>query len=150
MKCPYCDSENTKVIDSRSYSEGYSIKRRRACNDCKKRFTTYEKVEEVPFYVVKKDNSREKFDREKVMKGLIRATVKRNISMEALETIILYIEKQLQNSLNNEISTRDLGELIMEKLKYLDEVAYVRFASVYKDFKDIKSFIEIVEDIKKR
>ncbi|GLI56154.1 transcriptional repressor NrdR [Propionigenium maris DSM 9537] len=150
MKCPYCDSENTKVIDSRSYSEGYSIKRRRACNDCKKRFTTYEKVEEVPFYVVKKDNSREKFDREKVMKGLIRATVKRNISMEALETFILDIEKQLQNSLNNEISTRDLGELIMEKLKYLDEVAYVRFASVYKDFKDIKSFIEIVEDIKKR
>ncbi len=150
MKCPYCDSENTKVIDSRSYSEGYSIKRRRACNDCKKRFTTYEKVEEVPFYVVKKDNSREKFDREKVMKGLIRATVKRNISMEALETFILDIEKQLQNSLNNEISTMDLGELIMEKLKYLDEVAYVRFASVYKDFKDIKSFIEIVEDIKKR
>jgi len=150
MKCPYCDSENTKVIDSRSYSEGYSIKRRRACNDCKKRFTTYEKVEEVPFYVVKRDNSREKFDREKVMKGLIRATVKRNISMEALETFILDIEKQLQNSLNNEISTTDLGELIMEKLKYLDEVAYVRFASVYKDFKDIKSFIEIVEDIKKR
>jgi len=150
MKCPYCDSENTKVIDSRSYSEGYSIKRRRACNDCKKRFTTYEKVEEVPFYVVKRDNSREKFDREKVMKGLIRATVKRNISMEALETFILDIEKQLQNSLNNEISTMDLGELIMEKLKYLDEVAYVRFASVYKDFKDIKSFIEIVEDIKKR
>jgi len=150
MKCPYCDSEDTKVIDSRSYSEGYSIKRRRACNDCKKRFTTYEKVEEVPFYVVKKDNSREKFDREKVMKGLIRATVKRSISMEALETFILDIEKQLQNSLNNEISTMDLGELIMEKLKYLDEVAYVRFASVYKDFKDIKSFIEIVEDIKKR
>ncbi len=150
MKCPYCDSENTKVIDSRAYSEGYSIKRRRACNDCKKRFTTYEKVEEVPFYVVKRDNSREKFDREKVMKGLIRATVKRNISMEALETFILDIEKQLQNSLNNEISTMDLGELIMEKLKYLDEVAYVRFASVYKDFKDIKSFIEIVEDIKKR
>ena len=150
MKCPYCDSENTKVIDSRSYSEGYAIKRRRACNDCKKRFTTYEKVEEVPFYVVKRDNSREKFDREKVMKGLIRATVKRNISMEALETFILDIEKQLQNSLNNEISTTDLGELIMEKLKYLDEVAYVRFASVYKDFKDIKSFIEIVEDIKKR
>ena len=150
MKCPYCDSENTKVIDSRAYSEGYSIKRRRVCNDCNKRFTTYEKVEEVPFYVVKKDNSREKFDQEKVMKGLIRATVKRNISVEALEAFVLDIEKQLQNSLKNEISTRDLGELIMEKLKYLDEVAYVRFASVYKDFKDIKSFIEIVEDIKKR
>lgn len=150
MKCPYCDSENTKVIDSRSYSEGYSIKRRRACNDCRKRFTTYEKVEEVPFYVVKKDNSRERFDSEKIMKGLIRATVKRNISMEALEAFVLDIEKQLQNSLNNEISTRDLGELIMEKLKYLDEVAYVRFASVYKDFRDIKSFIEIVENINKR
>ena len=150
MKCPYCNSENTKVIDSRAYSEGYSIKRRRVCNVCNKRFTTYEKVEEVPFYVVKKDNSREKFDPEKVMKGLIRATVKRNISMEALEAFVVDIEKQLQNSLKNEISTRDLGELIMEKLKYLDEVAYVRFASVYKDFKDIKSFIEIVEDIKKR
>ena len=150
MKCPYCNSENTKVIDSRAYSEGYSIKRRRVCNSCNKRFTTYEKVEEVPFYVVKKDNSREKFDHQKVIKGLIRATVKRNISMEALETFVVDIEKQLQNSLKNEISTRDLGELIMEKLKYLDEVAYVRFASVYKDFKDIKSFIEIVEDIKKR
>lgn len=150
MKCPYCDSEDTKVIDSRSYSDGYSIKRRRACNDCRKRFTTYERIEELPFYVVKKDNSREKFSREKVKKGLIRATVKRNISMEALDTFILDIEKHLQNSLNNEISTMDLGELIMEKLKHLDEVAYVRFASVYKDFKDIRSFIEIVENIKKR
>ena len=150
MKCPYCDSEDTKVIDSRSYSEGYSIKRRRVCNDCSKRFTTYEQVEEVPFYVVKKDKSREKFDREKVRQGLIHATVKRNISMEAIDTFILEIEKHLQNSLNNEISTGDLGELIMEKLKYLDEVSYVRFASVYKDFKDMRSFIEIVEDIKKR
>lgn len=150
MKCPYCDSEDTKVIDSRSYSDGYSIKRRRACNDCTKRFTTYERVEDIPFYVVKKDNSREKFSREKVKKGLIRATVKRNISMEALDTFILDIEKHLQNSLNNEISTMDLGEVIMEKLKHLDEVAYVRFASVYKDFKDIRSFIEIVENIKKR
>lgn len=150
MKCPYCDSEDTKVIDSRSYSDGYSIKRRRACNDCTKRFTTYERIEDIPFYVVKKDNSREKFSREKVKKGLIRATVKRNISMEALDTFILDIEKHLQNSLNNEISTMDLGEVIMEKLKHLDEVAYVRFASVYKDFKDIRSFIEIVENIKKR
>ena len=150
MKCPYCDSEDTKVIDSRSYSDGYSIKRRRACNDCMKRFTTYERVEDIPFYVVKKDNSREKFSREKVKKGLIRATVKRNISMEALDTFILDIEKHLQNSLNNEISTMDLGEVIMENLKHLDEVAYVRFASVYKDFKDIRSFIEIVENIKKR
>ena len=107
-------------------------------------------MEEVPFYVVKKDNSREKLDTEKIMKGLLRATVKRNISVEALEAFVLDIEKQLQNSLKNEISTGDLGELIMEKLKYLDEVAYVRFASVYKDFKDIKSFMEIVEDINKR
>ncbi len=150
MKCPFCNSENTKVIDSRAYSEGYSIKRRRACNDCKKRFTTYEKVEEVPFYVVKKDMSRERFKPEKILKGLIRATVKRNISMEALEAFVHDIEKHLQNSLTNEITTNDLGELIMEKLKYLDEVAYVRFASVYKDFRDIKSFIEIVETINKR
>lgn len=150
MKCPNCDSENTRVVDSRAYSDGYSIKRRRECNSCGKRFTTYEKVEETTFYVVKKDNSREKFDREKLMKGLVRATVKRNISLEELEVFLIDLEKNIQNSLKNEITTRELGELVMEKLKYLDEVAYVRFASVYKEFDDIKSFIEIVENIKRK
>ncbi|WP_319202852.1 transcriptional regulator NrdR [uncultured Ilyobacter sp.] len=150
MKCPFCDSENTRVVDSRAYSEGYSIKRRRECNSCGKRFTTYEKVEETPFYVVKKDKSREKFDSEKLMRGLMRATVKRNISREELEVFLMDVEKTIQNSLKNEITTQELGELIMEKLKHFDEVAYVRFASVYMEFDDIKSFIEIVEDIKRK
>ncbi|ADO83145.1 transcriptional regulator NrdR [Ilyobacter polytropus] len=150
MKCPFCDSENTRVADSRSYSEGYSIKRRRECNSCGKRFTTYEKVEETPFYVVKKDKSREKFDSEKLMRGLMRATVKRNISREELEVFLMDVEKTIHNSLKNEITTQELGELIMEKLKHFDEVAYVRFASVYMEFDDIKSFIEIVEDIKRK
>lgn len=150
MKCPFCDSENTRVADSRAYSEGYSIKRRRECNSCGKRFTTYEKVEETPFYVVKKDKSRERFDSEKLMRGLLRATVKRNISREELEVFLMDVEKTIQNSLKNEITTQELGELIMEKLKHFDEVAYVRFASVYMEFDDIKSFIEIVEDIKRK
>ncbi len=150
MKCPFCDSEDTRVVDSRAYSEGHSIKRRRECISCGKRFTTYEKVEETPFYVVKKDKSREKFDKEKLMKGLLRATVKRNISHEELEVFLMDVEKSIHNSLKNEITTQELGELIMEKLKHFDEVAYVRFASVYKEFDDIKSFIEIVEDIKRK
>lgn len=150
MKCPFCDSEDTKVIDSRAHSEGYSIKRRRKCYNCNKRFTTYEKIEEVPFYIVKKDKTREKFNKEKVLKGLLRATVKRNISISQLEEMVVDIEKKLHNSLKDEISTEDLGEIIMEKLRKIDEVAYVRFASVYMNFKDIKSFIEIVEDIKKK
>ncbi|WP_319370294.1 transcriptional regulator NrdR [uncultured Ilyobacter sp.] len=150
MKCPFCDSENTRVADSRAYSEGYSIKRRRECNSCGKRFTTYEKVEETPFYVVKKDKSRERFDSEKLMSGLLRATVKRNISREELEVFLMDVEKTIHNSLKNEITTQELGELIMEKLKHFDEVAYVRFASVYMEFDDIKSFIEIVEDIKRK
>lgn len=149
MKCPFCNSEDTKVIDSRSFMDGYSIKRRRECIKCEKRFTTFEKVEETPLYVVKKDKRRDKFDRNKLMRGLIAATVKRNISRESLETFVLEIEKNIQNSLKAEITTKELGEMVMEKLKKIDQVAYVRFASVYKEFKDIKSFIEIVEDINK-
>ena len=115
----------------------------------RKRFTTFEKVEETPLYVVKKDKRRDKFDRNKLMRGLVAATVKRNISRESLETFVLEIEKNIQNSLKAEITTKELGEMVMEKLKKIDQVAYVRFASVYKEFKDIKSFIEIVEDINK-
>lgn len=129
--------------------DGYSIKRRRECIKCEKRFTTFEKVEETPLYVVKKDKRRDKFDRNKLMRGLVAATVKRNISRESLETFVLEIEKNIQNSLKAEITTKELGEMVMEKLKKIDQVAYVRFASVYKEFKDIKSFIEIVEDINK-
>ncbi len=149
MKCPYCNSEDTKVIDSRAFPENSSIKRRRECNNCERRFTTYERVEESPIYVVKKNKSREKFNKEKLLRGLERATNKRNISRDALEGFVTDIEKIIHNTLKNEITTQELGELIMKKLRELDEVAYVRFASVYKEFDDIKSFIDIVEDIKK-
>lgn len=149
MRCPFCNSEDTKVIDSRAFSENNSIKRRRECNSCERRFTTYERIEENPIYVVKKNKSREKFNKEKLLRGLERATNKRNISRDDLERFIADVEKVIQNTLKNEITTQELGELILEKLKELDEVAYVRFASVYKEFDDIKSFIDVVEDIKK-
>ena len=129
--------------------DGYSIKRRRECIKCEKRFTTFEKVEETPLYIVKKDKRRDRYDRNKLMRGLVAATVKRNISRESLETFVLEIEKTIQNSLRGEITTQELGEMVMERLKSIDQVAYVRFASVYKEFNDIKSFIEIVEDINK-
>lgn len=149
MKCPFCGNEDTKVVDSRGFLEGSATKRRRECIKCEKRFTTYEKVEETPIYVVKKDKRRERFFKEKLLRGLTIATIKRNISRDRLEEFVDDIEKTIQNTLKNEISTKDLGNLVMEKLKELDEVAYVRFASVYKQFNDIKSFIDIVEDIKK-
>lgn len=148
MRCPFCNHEDTKVLDSRSFMEGHSIKRRRECIKCEKRFTTYEKIEEIPLYVVKKDKRREKFDKNKLLRGLTAATIKRNISRESLELFVMEIEKNIQNSLKTEISTDELGQMVMEKLLLIDQVAYVRFASVYKDFKDIKSFIEIVENIK--
>ncbi len=149
MNCPFCNSSDTRVVDSRDFINGNAIKRRRECMVCKKRFTTYEKVEERAIYVVKKDKSREKFNKDKLMRGLSIATIKRNISTDTLEEFVLEIERSLQNSLDSEISTSDLGEIVLTKLKELDEVAYVRFASVYKEFNDIKSFIEIVENIKK-
>ncbi len=145
MKCPFCHGEESKVIDSREF--GDTIKRRRECLSCKKRFTTYERVEAKSLYVIKKDKSREKFDREKILRGLTIATSKRNISRDTLEEFVMQIEKKLQSSVDSEISTQDLGEFVMRELKSLDEVAYVRFVSVYKAFDDIKSFIEIVENI---
>ena len=148
MKCPFCSSEDTKVVDSRTMIDG-STKRRRECNHCLKRFSTYERFEESQIYVVKKDNRRVKYDREKLLRGLTFGTVKRNISREELDKIISDIERGLQNSLVSEISSKELGEKVLEKLRDLDQVAYVRFASVYKEFDDIKSFIEIVEQIKK-
>ncbi|MGL4999998.1 MAG: transcriptional regulator NrdR [Cetobacterium sp.] len=149
MRCPFCNSEDTKVIDSRAFAENNSIRRRRECNSCEKRFTTYERIEDNPVYVVKKNKSRERFNKEKLLRGLERATNKRNISRDDLEKFIIDVEKIIQNTLKNEITTQELGELVLKKLKELDEVAYVRFASVYKEFDDIKSFIDIVEDIKK-
>ncbi|WP_163469577.1 transcriptional regulator NrdR [Fusobacterium sp. IOR10] len=149
MRCPFCNSDNTKVVDSRDFINGNSIKRRRECLHCKKRFTTYEKVEERDIYVIKKDQSREKFNKNKLIRGLSIATVKRNISQDQIEEFVIDVERTLQNSLTSEISTKELGDIIMSKLKEIDEVAYVRFASVYKDFADIKSFIKIVEEIEK-
>ena len=148
MRCPFCNSSDTKVVDSREFVNGNSIKRRRECLACKKRFTTYEKIEERALYVIKKDKSREKFDRNKIIRGLTIATSKRNISRDTIEEFVLKIERKLQNSLESEISTKYVGELVMEELKNLDEVAYVRFVSVYKEFNNIKDFIEIVENIK--
>ena len=147
MRCPFCGSEDTKVVDSRSYLEGNSIKRRRECVICQRRFSTFERVEEVPLYVIKKDQRRVPFNREKVMRGLTFATVKRNIGREDLEKIVYEVEKNIQNTLKNEITTRELGEMILEKLKKIDQVAYVRFASVYKEFDDVKSFLELIEEM---
>ena len=144
MRCPYCGCEDSKVIDSRPTDEGERIRRRRECVKCARRFTTYEIIETVPLTVVKKDNSREPFDRNKLAAGLRRACEKRPVSMQAIEDAVTSIETTLQNSAEKEISSNRIGELAMDKLKELDEVAYVRFASVYRQFKDITTFVEEV------
>ena len=141
MKCPYCGEADSKVIDSRPADDGARIRRRRECPRCKRRFTTYEVVETVPMMVVKKDRSREAFDRQKLLRGLQRACEKRPVSVAQLEKLGEEIEQELQNSLEREISTEHVGELVMDKLKGVDEVAYVRFASVYRQFKDINTFM---------
>lgn len=141
MKCPYCGYQESKVVDSRHSDDGLSIRRRRECLSCAKRFTTYETVESLPIVVVKKDGSRQTFERNKVLNGMVRACEKRPVSMAALEAAVSEIEQILQNSLDREIKTEHIGELVMERLKPLDEVAYVRFASVYRQFKDINSFM---------
>ena len=141
MKCPYCGYQESKVVDSRHSDDGLSIRRRRECLSCAKRFTTYETVESLPIVVVKKDGSRQTFERNKVLNGMVRACEKRPVSMAALESAVSEIEQILQNSLDREIKTEHIGELVMERLKPLDEVAYVRFASVYRQFKDINSFM---------
>ena len=140
MRCPYCGYSESKVIDSRPAEEGATIRRRRECLSCQKRFTTYEIVERLPLVVVKKDKSRQTFDKMKLLNGMIRACEKRPIPMAELEQIADDIEQELQNSLEREISTEKIGELVMARLKELDEVAYVRFASVYRQFKDINTF----------
>ena len=141
MKCPYCEYEESKVIDSRPTDDGEKIRRRRECLKCLKRFTTYEIVENLPIIVIKKDNTREEFDREKILKGLIKACEKRPISLEKLENSVNSIEKSLQNNFEREISTSAIGELVMEKLKDIDKVAYIRFASVYRRFDDVDNFM---------
>ncbi|MGN0460208.1 MAG: transcriptional regulator NrdR [Ruminococcus sp.] len=142
MKCPFCGHDESKVIDSRPADDGERIRRRRECLGCKKRFTTHEVIESVPIIVVKRDKSREVFDRAKLTAGILRACEKRPVSLEQIESVVDSIESSLQSSLDREVTSQSIGELAMEKLKNVDEVAYVRFASVYRSFKDINTFME--------
>lgn len=142
MKCPYCGFIEDKVIDSRPTDEGIAIRRRRECVKCQKRFTTYEKVESLPLIVIKKDKSRQSFNREKLLNGLLRACEKRPVSLDELERLVDSVESQCLNSFQREITSEEIGEMVMAKLKNLDEVAYVRFASVYRQFKDINTFMD--------
>lgn len=147
MKCPYCSYYETKVIDSRPTEEGQTIRRRRECISCNKRFTTYEKIEEVPLILVKKDGNRQAYNRNKLINGIIRACEKRPVSMKEIEVIADDVEKELYNSMEKEITTKFIGEKVMNKLKDIDEVAYVRFASVYRQFKDINTFMDELEKL---
>ena len=147
MKCPFCLHEDDKVIDSRSSNEGKSVRRRRECLKCKKRFTTYEYVEEVPLMVIKKDGRREGFDRNKIISGILKACEKRPVSVEKVEALVDKVEKELQKSFDKEVKAQVVGELVMDYLHKLDEVAYVRFASVYRQFKDINQFMKELKDL---
>ncbi len=142
MKCPYCGYSESRVIDSRPAEEGATIRRRRECLSCQKRFTTYEIMERVPLIVIKKDGSRQTFDKMKILNGLLRACEKRPVALSEMQQIADEIEQELQNSLEREIDSTVIGELVMKKLKNLDEVAYVRFASVYRSFKDLNTFMD--------
>ena len=146
MQCPYCNYKESKVIDSR-HTDLKSIRRRRECESCKKRFTTYEKIETTPLMVIKKDNSREYFDREKIKYGLLKACEKRPVSIDEIESIVVHIENEINKCFIEEIETKKIGEMVMDKLKELDEVAYVRFASVYRQFKDINTFVSELKNI---
>lgn len=147
MRCPYCQYQESKVIDSRPTEDGEKIRRRRECLKCSKRFTTYEIVETTPLMVIKKDHSIEHFDREKLLNGILRACEKRQVSLKTVEEIVDNIEAILKNSLDGEVSSQRIGELAMEMLKDIDEVAYVRFASVYRQFKDVNTFMEELKKI---
>jgi transcriptional repressor NrdR len=147
MKCPFCGFAQDRVVDSRESKEADSIRRRRECEKCERRFTTYERIDEIPYMVVKKDGRREKFERHKVLSGLLRACEKRPVSAAQLETIVDATESYLMDAPERERTTREIGELIMEHLKTLDTVAYIRFASVYRDFKDVREFKEELEQL---
>ena len=142
MRCPFCSHLESKVVDSRPADEGASIRRRRECLACHKRFTTYEMMESLPLMVIKKDGSRQSFDRNKILGGLVRACEKRPVSFDTLENIALEIEQNLQSRIEREVSSLAIGEQVMERLKHVDQVAYVRFASVYRQFKDLNTFVE--------
>ncbi|PSR21779.1 MAG: transcriptional regulator NrdR [Sulfobacillus acidophilus] len=145
MRCPFCHFEDTKVLDSRPTQDGQAIRRRRECLDCHRRFTSYERVEEIPVWVVKKDGRREAFDRGKVLRGLLTACEKRPISLESLEEVVSRVERSVRDLALGEVSTRVIGELVIQELRDLDEVAYVRFASVYRQFTDIEGFRQELE-----
>ncbi|MBK3493564.1 transcriptional regulator NrdR [Viridibacillus sp. YIM B01967] len=150
MRCPACQFNGTKVIDSRPVDDNKAIRRRRECESCAYRFTTFEKVEEMPLIVVKKGGSREEFSREKVLRGLIRACEKRPVALNQLEELVFAIEQDLRRIGNSEVKTEDVGEMIMDRLAKIDEVSYVRFASVYRQFKDINVFIEELKELIER
>ncbi|MCD6584055.1 MAG: transcriptional repressor NrdR [Candidatus Omnitrophica bacterium] len=147
MRCPYCNHNEDKVVDSRETQEGASIRRRRECLNCGRRFTTYEYVEKIPLMVVKKDGRREPFNRQKILEGLIKACQKRPISVERLDKLVSDIEKDIQKKFDQEVDSRYIGELVMERLSQIDDVAYVRFASVYRQFKDVNQFLRELRDI---
>jgi transcriptional repressor NrdR len=150
MRCPYCQEYESRVIDSRASEDGCTIRRRRECINCKRRFTTYERVEERPLLVVKNGGDREQFSREKIMKGISKACEKRPVSLEEMETVVADIERELRDNFDREVSSKVIGEIIMDKLQDLDEVAYVRFASVYRQFGDLNSFIKTIEQLKNK
>ncbi len=147
MKCPFCDNPDTKVIDSRPTEEGHAIRRRRGCDRCSKRFTTYEKVEETILMVVKKDGKREAFDRNKLLRGITRACEKRPVSLASMEAMVDEIERKLNNMMEKEVASDYIGELVMDELKKVDEVSYVRFASVYRQFTDVNTFMKEIEKL---
>lgn len=150
MRCPFCGNEDTKVLDSRQVEEGSAIRRRRECDHCLRRFTTYERYEDIPLLVVKKDGSREEFSRAKVIAGMLRACEKRPISTEQIEDAAFNIEKVLRNQHEREVGSYEVGEAVMERLFHLDEVAYIRFASVYREFRDVQRFMQELNDLMKR
>mgnify|MGYP001355779394 CR=1 FL=1 len=150
MRCPYCQEYESRVIDSRASEDGSTIRRRRECAACKRRFTTYERVEERPLLVIKRGGTREQFNREKLLRGISKACEKRPVSMEDMETVVADIERELRDSFDREVSSRIIGEKLMDKLQSLDEVAYVRFASVYRQFGDLNSFIKTIDQLKNK
>jgi transcriptional repressor NrdR len=150
MKCPYCQNIDTKVIETRVSDSNGSIRRRRMCEKCSNRFTTFERIENTPIAVIKKDNTRQPFDRNKILSGLIRACIKRNISTAMLEKIVDDIESEIRNFHSNEISAKEIGDLVLKKLRNLDKVAYIRFASVYKQFDSIKQFTSELSELNKK
>lgn len=149
MKCPYCGWQEDKVIDSRSSQEGDAIRRRRECSKCQRRFTTYEHIEQVPLMVIKKDGRRESFDKKRILTGVMKACEKRPVSMDKIEIMVDEIERYLQKNYEKEVKSREIGELLMEKLRDFDEVAYVRFASVYREFKDLSQFMKEMKQLLK-